>query len=255
MARSASGSDVGDDDAYAAVVEAVELAVGPIDIVVNNAGIMPVGRVLEERYGVARATMEANFWSHYHSYRILAPRMIARGRGHFINVTSAGGAIHSPGLATYVPVSYAATGFARGVREELVGTGVTVSVVMPSAVQTELVSGIPFKRWERRGIVTPESVAQRAVGTLRRRPAVVGAPRGTVAAVRAYHIVPEWLWPWAAASSVRIGQCSPTTRPRGRPTTRGIEVQVRDDEGTGARRGAGHDHRDTGQRRGRARGR
>lgn len=188
------GLDAGDEEAYAAVVEAVELAVGPIDVVVNNAGIMPVGPVLEERYGVARATMDANFWAHYHSYRILAPRMIARGRGHFINVTSAAGAIHSPGLATYVASKHAATGFARSIREELVGTGVTVSVVMPSAVQTELVSGIPFSGWEQRGIVTPESVAQRAVGTLRTRAAVVGAPRGTIPAVRAYHIVPEWLW-------------------------------------------------------------
>ncbi|RUP41481.1 MAG: SDR family NAD(P)-dependent oxidoreductase [Gordonia sp. (in: high G+C Gram-positive bacteria)] len=224
------GLDVGDDDAYAAVVEAVELAVGPIDIVVNNAGIMPVGRVLEERYGVARATMEANFWSHYHSYRILAPRMIARGRGHFINVTSAGGAIHSPGLATYVASKHAATGFARGVREELVGTGVTVSVVMPSAVQTELVSGIPFKRWERRGIVTPESVAQRAVGTWRRRPAVVGAPRGTVAAVRAYHIVPEWLW----LLGRRVVGADRTVQPYDKTARKAydtrIEVQVRDDE-------------------------
>ena len=151
-------------------------------------------------------------------------------RGHFINVTSAGGAIHSPGLATYVASKHAATGFARGVREELVGTGVTVSVVMPSAVQTELVSGIPFKRWERRGIVTPESVAQRAVGTLRRRPAVVGAPRGTVAAVRAYHIVPEWLW----LLGRRVVGADRTVQPYDKTARKAydtrIEVQVRDDE-------------------------
>ncbi|QKT06112.1 SDR family NAD(P)-dependent oxidoreductase [Gordonia sp. X0973] len=186
--------DVRDAQRYESAVDLIEATIGPIDIVVNNAGIMPVGPVLDEELGVAKATMDVNFWAHYHSLQILAPRMIGRGRGHFINVTSAAGAIHSPGLATYVAAKHAATGFARSAREELLGTGVTISVVMPSAVQTDLVTGIPFKWWERRGILSPESVARRAVGTLHRRPAVVGAPRGTLPVLRSYHVVPERLW-------------------------------------------------------------
>ncbi|MGV7904433.1 SDR family NAD(P)-dependent oxidoreductase, partial [Mycobacterium kansasii] len=82
----------------------------------------------------------------------------------------------------------AATGFARSAREELVGTGVTLSTVMPSAVRTQLVDGIPFKWWERLGVIPPGIVARRAVGTLKRRPAVVGAPAGTVALLRLYHV-------------------------------------------------------------------
>lgn len=186
--------DVTDAEQYARVVDDIENSIGPIDVVVNNAGIMPVGPLLEESRGVAEATMRVNFWSHYISYQVLAPRMIARGRGHFINVTSAAGAIHSPGLATYVASKHAATGFARSAREELAGTGVTISTVMPSAVRTQLVDGIPFKWWERLGIISPKMVARDAVGTLRRRPAVVGAPRGTVIALRLQHLVPEWLW-------------------------------------------------------------
>ncbi|MUM19767.1 SDR family NAD(P)-dependent oxidoreductase [Mycobacterium sp. CBMA271] len=186
--------DVTDSDEYLRVVTEIEESAGPIDIVVNNAGIMPVGALLEESRGVAEATMRVNFWSHYISYQVLAPRMIARGRGHFINVTSAAGAIHSPGLASYVASKHAATGFARSAREELVGTGVTISTVMPAAVRTQLVDGIPFKWWEKLGIIPPEWVARNAVGTLRHRPAVVGSPRGTVLALRLQHLVPEWLW-------------------------------------------------------------
>ncbi|GAB08475.1 putative oxidoreductase [Gordonia araii NBRC 100433] len=186
--------DVRARDRYEAAVDLIETTIGPIDIVVNNAGIMPVGPILDDAPGVAEATMDVNFWAHHHSFRILAPRMVGRGRGHFINVTSAAGAIHSPGLAVYVASKHAATGFARSAREELQGTGVTISVVMPSAVRTELVSGIPFKGWERLGIVSPEMVARRAVSTLRRRPAVVGVPRGTVPVLRIYHVVPEWAW-------------------------------------------------------------
>lgn len=188
------GIDAADAASYRSAVEWVESNVGPIDIAVNNAGIMPVGPLLSESEGVANATMRVNFWAHYHSFQILAPKMIARGRGHFINVTSAAGAIHSPGLATYVASKHAATGFGRSAREELLGTGVTLSVVMPSAVRTQLVDGIPFKWWERLGIISPEMVARRAVGTLRRRPAVVGAPIGTVALLRLYPVVPEPIW-------------------------------------------------------------
>ncbi|TEA08569.1 SDR family NAD(P)-dependent oxidoreductase [Mycobacteroides salmoniphilum] len=186
--------DVAEFDEYLRVVTEVEETLGPIDIVVNNAGIMPVGPLLGELRGVAEATMRVNFWSHYISYQVLAPRMIARGRGHFINVTSAAGAIHSPGLASYVASKHAATGFARSAREELVGTGVTISTVMPAAVRTQLVDGIPFKWWEKLGIIPPEWVARDAVRTVRNRPAVVGSPRGTVLALRLQHLVPEWLW-------------------------------------------------------------
>ncbi|MFD6195744.1 SDR family NAD(P)-dependent oxidoreductase [Mycobacteriaceae bacterium NPDC060252] len=186
--------DVAEFDEYLRVVTEVEQAIGPIDIVVNNAGIMPVGPLLGELRGVAEATMRVNFWSHYISYQVLAPRMIARGRGHFINVTSAAGAIHSPGLASYVASKHAATGFARSAREELAGTGVTISTVMPAAVRTQLVDGIPFKWWEKIGIIPPGWVARDAVRTVRNRPAVVGSPRGTVLALRLQHLVPEWLW-------------------------------------------------------------
>ncbi|QCH25585.1 SDR family NAD(P)-dependent oxidoreductase [Mycobacteroides salmoniphilum] len=186
--------DVAEFDEYLRVVTEVEETIGPIDIVVNNAGIMPVGPLLGELRGVAEATMRVNFWSHYISYQVLAPRMIARGRGHFINVTSAAGAIHSPGLASYVASKHAATGFARSAREELVGTGVTISTVMPAAVRTQLVDGIPFKWWEKLGIIPPEWVARDAVRTVRNRPAVVGSPRGTVLALRLQHLIPEWLW-------------------------------------------------------------
>lgn len=190
------GVDVGDPAALAAAIDAVERDLGPIDIYVNNAGVMPAGQILDENAGVAEATFRANFWPHYHSFRILAPRMIERGRGHFINVTSAAGFIHSGGLSTYVASKHAATGFARSAREELTGTGVTLSAVIPAAVRTQLVDGIPFQWWERIGILRPKSVARAAVRTIKHRPALVGVPFGTVVALRLYPLIPEWLWLW-----------------------------------------------------------
>ncbi len=186
--------DVSDPDAFLGVVSDAEDALGGIDVVVNNAGIMPVGPLLQEPRGVADATMRVNYWGHYNAFQAVAPRMIRRGRGHFINIVSAAGAIHSPGLASYVASKHAALGFARSAREELAGTGVTLSAVLPSATRTQLVDGIPFAWWERLGIVSPRIVAMNAVGTLHRRPAVVGSPRGTVALLRMQPAIPEPLW-------------------------------------------------------------
>lgn len=186
--------DVGNRDSYRAFVDAVVAELGPIDILVNNAGIMPVGPLLEEDDAVAVATMNVNYWAHYHALKIVAPQMIQRHRGHIINVTSAAGKIHSPGLASYVASKHAATGLARSAREELAGTGVSVTAVLPSAVRTQLVDGIPFRSWERIGIVAPSWIARTIVGTVRRRPALIGGPPGIVTVLNLAAFVPEVLW-------------------------------------------------------------
>lgn len=186
--------DVGSRGSYVDFVERVEAELGPIDVLVNNAGIMPVGGLLDEDDAVAVATMAVNFWAHYHGFKVVAPRMVSRGRGHIVNVTSAAGKIHSPGLATYVAAKHAATGLSRSVREELAGTGVSVTAVLPSAVKTQLVDGIPFGFFERLAVVSPAWIARTIVGTLDRRPALIGAPPGLVTVLNLAAFVPEPIW-------------------------------------------------------------
>lgn len=185
--------DVTDADAVAAFVDVVEDQIGPVDVYVNNAGIMPVGPFSDEDGSVTRAVFEVNFWAHVHAIRAVAPRMVSRGRGHIVNVTSAAGRVHSAGLASYVASKHAATGFSRSLREELLDTGVSITAVMPSAARTDLVSGIPFGI-ERIGIVSPSLVARRIVGTLRRRPPVAGAPIGITPFLALAMLIPEWIW-------------------------------------------------------------
>ena len=186
--------DVGSRVSYEKFVDAVEVLLGPIDVVVNNAGIMPVGPLLDEDDAVAAATMAVNFWAHYHSIKVVAPRMVSRGRGHIVNVTSAAGKVHSPGLASYVASKHAATGLSRSAREELAGSGVSVTAVLPAAVKTQLVDGIPFGYFERLGIISPEWVARTIVSTIDRRPALIGAPPGLVTLLGLAAFVPDVLW-------------------------------------------------------------
>jgi NAD(P)-dependent dehydrogenase (short-subunit alcohol dehydrogenase family) len=192
------GLDAGDRDSYAAFVASVQEHLGPIDVLVNNAGIMPVGPVLEEPDAVSVAQMNVNFWAHYHGLKLVAPGMVKRGRGHIVNVTSAAARVHAAGLAMYCATKHAANALSRGAREELSGTGVTVTAVMPAAVNTQLTDGIPFDflpfGLERHFILEPGSVAETIVGTLKSRPALAGTPRGLVLALDVAQLVPEPLW-------------------------------------------------------------
>ncbi|BBY55234.1 SDR family NAD(P)-dependent oxidoreductase [Mycolicibacillus koreensis] len=185
--------DVGDTESFRAFLDRVEDDIGPVEILINNAGIMPIGAFLAEPEEVTRATFAVNVFAHMTAARIIAPRMIARGRGHIVNVTSAAGKIHSAGLAGYTAAKHAATAFSRSLREELRPHGVSVSAVLPSAINTQLVDGIPLGV-VRIGVLPPSIVARRIESTVRRRPALAGAPHGLVPLLTFANLVPEWLW-------------------------------------------------------------
>lgn len=185
--------DVGDAESFRAFLDRVEEELGPVEVLVNNAGIMPIGAFLAEPEEVTRATFAVNVFAHMNAARIIAPRMIARGRGHIVNVTSAAGKIHSAGLAGYTAAKHAATAFSRSLREELRPHGVSVSAVLPSAINTQLVDGIPLGI-VRIGVLPPSVVARRIASTVRRRPALAGAPPGLVPLLALANLVPEWLW-------------------------------------------------------------
>jgi len=137
--------DVTDRASFVRFVDDVERAVGPIDVLVNNAGIMPTGRFLDEPDEVHTATMNVNVWGPSLGMRIVLPRMIQRGRGHVVNVASMAGKIHVPGLSTYVASKHAVVGLTAAVRDEIAGTGVHVGAVLPGAVRTRLSAGIPLE--------------------------------------------------------------------------------------------------------------
>lgn len=178
---------------YQTFADTVASDLGPIDVLVNNAGIMPIGAFLDEPADVTAATFEVNMFAHMHAARIVAPRMIDRGRGHIVNVTSAASRLHSPGLAGYTAAKHAALAFSRSLREEIRSHGVSVTAVMPSAVNTQLVDGIPLGT-VRFGIIPPSMVARRIIATVRTRPPVASAPPGLTPLLTAANLVPERVW-------------------------------------------------------------
>lgn len=135
--------DVTDPESFGgAFLDDVEATLGPIDVLVNNAGIMPAGRIADEPDAVTRRILDINVLGGVITGSKLAVRrMLPRGRGHVVNIASLAGEIYTPGLATYCASKYAVVGFTDAARVEHRGTGIEFSAVLPSFVNTELTAG------------------------------------------------------------------------------------------------------------------
>jgi NAD(P)-dependent dehydrogenase (short-subunit alcohol dehydrogenase family) len=173
--------DVTDPDSFAAFLDqAGEL--GQLDVIVNNAGIMPVRAYAEEDPTVTRRQVEINVLGVMTGTRLALDRMLPRGRGHIVNVASAAGRVAVPGEAVYTATKHAVVGFDEALRVELRGTGVDVSTIMPSLAATELASGMRPPRFV--PMVKPEQVAKAIVKTLERPKLEVIVPAWTTPLIR-----------------------------------------------------------------------
>ncbi|HEX2104893.1 MAG TPA: SDR family oxidoreductase [Solirubrobacteraceae bacterium] len=167
--------DVTDRESFERFVDDVEARLGPIDVLVNNAGIMPLGPFLAEDDATARRQVDINVHGVLLGMKIVLPRLVARGRGHVVNIASAAGKGPYPGGATYCGTKHFVVGVSETVRGELRGSGVDLSVVMPVVVDTELATGVRTAWGVPR--LAPEDVAQAIVETLRRPRFDVYVPR------------------------------------------------------------------------------
>src|SRR3954451_24033751 len=156
--------DVTDRPAFTAALDRIEQQLGPIDIVVNNAGIMPIGPFEEETDATAIRQLELNLHAVIHGSKEAIRRMKPRRTGHIVNVASIAGKFGAPGGATYSAVKHGVVGFSEAIRLELRGTGLEVSCVMPSLVATELASGVADSPFVKRA--RPEEVAASIAGAL-----------------------------------------------------------------------------------------
>ncbi|HEX8865383.1 MAG TPA: SDR family oxidoreductase [Lentzea sp.] len=166
--------DVTSRSSFAAFVSAVLDAHGRIDVLVNNAGVMPLGGFLDEPDSISRTTLAVNVEGLINGMRLVLPHMIERGRGHVVNVASMAGKIPVPGMAVYNASKFAAVGLTAAVREEFAHTGVSVTAVLPSAVRTRLASGVPLGRGM--PTVDPSVVADAIVHSVRTRRGSVPVP-------------------------------------------------------------------------------
>ena len=167
--------DVTDRASFEQFAGAVEAKLGPIDVLVNNAGIMPLGSFVAEDDITARRMVDINVHGVLHGMKVVLPRLVARGDGHLVNIASAAGKGPYPGGATYCGTKHFVVGVSDAVRGELRGTGVEISVVMPVVVDTELASGVGTPRGVPK--IKPDDVAAAIVEVLGRPRFDVYVPR------------------------------------------------------------------------------
>jgi NADP-dependent 3-hydroxy acid dehydrogenase YdfG len=134
--------DVTDRASFAAFLDEAERQLGPVDVLVNNAGIMPVTPFAEESVDSIRRQLDINVFGVITGMQLAIERMRPRGAGHIVNLASQAGKGGFPGIATYSGTKHAVVGISEAVRAELRGSGVEIACVMPTVVNTELTSGV-----------------------------------------------------------------------------------------------------------------
>ena len=185
--------DVTDTTSFAQFLDRAEERFGPVDVLVNNAGIMWVGPFADESEQTALRQFDVNLHGVLRGTKLAAPRMRDRGAGHIVNIASAASKLAPVGEATYAATKHAVHGYSTAVRAELRGTGVHVSLVMPGVVDTELAVGTSAGMIRR---LTPQDVADAVLRVIRRPRPEVSLPRqvGLVPLVSA--LLPARLRPW-----------------------------------------------------------
>jgi NAD(P)-dependent dehydrogenase (short-subunit alcohol dehydrogenase family) len=173
--------DVTDPVSFEAFLDtAAEL--GPLDVLINNAGIMPVKAFAQEDPLVTRRQIEINLLGVTTGTRLALDRMLPRASGHIVNIASAAGRVAVPGEAVYTATKHAVVGFGEALRVELKGTGVEVSTIMPSLAATELAAGMQPPRFV--PMVKPDQVANAIARTLERPKLEVIVPGWTTPLIR-----------------------------------------------------------------------
>jgi NADP-dependent 3-hydroxy acid dehydrogenase YdfG len=167
--------DVTDHAGFTEFLDAVEREVGAIDVLINNAGIMPIALLGDESDVTTRRILDVNVAAVIHGTREAMRRMTARRSGHIVNLASVAGKVGVAGGATYCASKFAVVGLCEAVRAELRGTGVAISCVMPTIVNTELAAGLAETRLSSH--VEPTDVAAAIVDAVEKRRFEVWVPR------------------------------------------------------------------------------
>ena len=143
--------DVTDFGAIDAVVAEVEASVGPVDVLVNNAGYGHEGVMEESPLADMRRQFDVNVFGAVAMMKAVLPYMRQRRRGHSLNITSMGGYITMPGIAYYCGSKFALEGISEALGKEVESFGIAVTAVAPGSFRTD---------WAGRSMVrTPRSIA------------------------------------------------------------------------------------------------
>ena len=199
----AAVADVGNAGALADAISTLEGEIGPVDVLVANAGIGQYGPFADIEAEEIERLVHVNVLGTIYAIRAVLPGMIARRRGHIVTMGSIAGRIGSPFEAVYSATKFAGVGLTEALAVEVEPYGIGVSIVNPGPVETSFgeARGHPYDR-ERPKPVSAEVVAKAVVDAVERDKHEVYVPRSFGAAVAVRHLVPPLLR-WGTRRSFR----------------------------------------------------
>jgi short-subunit dehydrogenase len=162
--------DVTDNAMILAVRERVHAEHGPLDVLVNNAGVAYGGAFLDVPLEEHHATYRVNLLGEVAMTHAFLPDLIGRSEAHLVNVASASGFIALPYATTYASSKWGVLGFSESIREELRLLGhrhVSVTAVCPSYIDTGMAAGVSVPRLSR--MLRSADVARLVVGAVKKR--------------------------------------------------------------------------------------
>lgn len=182
-------ADVADRVALAAAFVDIEQVLGPVSVLVNNAGFGSWDAVVETDADVFGRVIAVNYLGTVYATLCALPGMLTRGRGHIINICSIAGRIGAPFEAAYSASKFAVVGFSEALAVEIDGTGLEVSMIHPGPVETGFAAA--RRRPAPRRAPRPVPIS-----------AVADAVMATVRRPRRNRYVPAWLGLAVAAKAI-----------------------------------------------------
>lgn len=155
-------TDVGSEEAIAAMIARVEDEIGPIDIFCANAGILTIGG-LETSNEDWQRIWDVNVMSQVWCARHIVPRMTARGGGYIVNTASAAGLLNQVGAVSYGVTKHASVGLSEWIALTHGDDGIKVSVLCPQAVRSAMTKGHEEGVAALDGMLEPADVAEAVV--------------------------------------------------------------------------------------------
>jgi acetoacetyl-CoA reductase len=135
--------DVGDHEACAAGVAEVEAALGPVDVLVNNAGITRDATIMKMSYAMWKEVMDTNLGGCFNMAKAVFGGMRARGWGRIVNIGSINGQAGQYGQVNYAAAKSGIHGFTKALAQEGARVGVTVNAIAPGYIDTDMVAAVP----------------------------------------------------------------------------------------------------------------
>ena len=135
--------DVADFDACQEGAKQVEAELGPVDVLVNNAGITRDGVLLKMSYADWKAVMDTNLGGCFNMAKAVFSGMLARGYGRIVNIGSINGQAGQYGQVNYAAAKSGIHGFTKALAQEGAKAGVTVNAIAPGYIDTDMVAAVP----------------------------------------------------------------------------------------------------------------